>query len=154
MLKINLEGLYQICDDLNKKVSHSFITNIVVVNFSDLLLSFSFYNKEKLLISLNHQNPFLGFVDKGYSPHTVLGGLNDHLRKYIKGTYITNIELINEDRIVKFTLQKTDEFYEKSKLFMILELIPTRTNLIVLDQEEKIIPTVTKTLFYDKPKHI
>ena len=139
MVKINLEGIYQICDDLNKKVSHSFITNIVVVNFSDLLLSFSFYNKEKLLISLNHQNPFLGFVDKGYSPHTVLGGLNDHLRKYIKGAYIESVEVLNDDRILKFNLYKSDEFYEKQSYTMILELIPTINNLILLNSKDEII---------------
>ena len=139
MLKINLEGIYQICDDLNKKVSHSFITNIVVVNFSDLLLSFSFYSKEKLLISLNHQNPFLGFVDKQYSPHTVLGGLNDHLRKYIKGAYIDSVEVVNDDRILKFNLYKSDEFYEKQSYTLILELIPTINNLILLNSNDEII---------------
>ncbi len=139
MLTINLEGIYQICDDLNKNVSHSFITNIVVVNFSDLLLSFSFYSKEKLLISLNHQRPFLGFVDKSYSPHTVLGGLNDHLRKYIKGSYIESVEVLNDDRILKFNLYKSDEFYEKKSYSLILELIPTINNLILLNSNDEII---------------
>ena len=139
MLKINLEGIYKISEDLNKKVAHSFITNITVVNFSDLLLAFSFYNKEKLLISLNHQNPFLGFVDKNYSPHTVLGGLNDNLRKYIKGSYIESVEVLNDDRILKFNLYKSDEFYEKQYYSMILELIPTINNLILLNSKDEII---------------
>ena len=139
MLKINLEGIYKISEDLNKKVAHSFITNITVVNFSDLLLAFSFYNKEKLLISLNHQNPFLGFVDKNYSPHTVLGGLNDNLRKYIKGSYIESVEVLNDDRILKFNLYKSDDFYEKQSYSMILELIPTINNLILLNSNDEII---------------
>ena len=139
MLKINLEGIYRISEDLNKKVAHSFITNITVVNFSDLLLAFSFYNKEKLLISLNHQNPFLGFVDKNYSPHTVIGGLNDHLRKYIKGSYIESVEVLNDDRILKFNLYKSDDFYEKQSYSMILELIPTINNLILLNSKDEII---------------
>ena len=139
MIKLNLEGIYQISEDLNKKVSHNFITNIVVVNFSDLLLSFSFYSKEKLLISLNHQNPFLGFVDKGYSPHTVLGGLNDNLRKYIKGAYIENVQVLNDDRILKFNLYKSDEFFQKQTYTMILELIPTINNLILLNSNGDII---------------
>ena len=139
MLKINLDGIYKISEDLNKKVAHSFITNITVVNFSDLLLAFSFYNKEKLLISLNHQSPFLGFVDKNYSPHTVLGGLNDNLRKYIKGSYIESVEVLNDDRILKFNLYKSDEFYEKQSYSMILELIPTINNLILLNSEDEII---------------
>lgn len=139
MLKINLEGIYKISEDLNKKVAHSFITNITVVNFSDLLLAFSFYNKEKLLISLNHQNPFLGFVDKNYSPHTVMGGLNDNLRKYIKGSYIESVEVLNDDRILKFNLYKSDDFYEKQSYTMILELIPTINNLILLNSNDEII---------------
>ena len=139
MLKLNLEGVYQISSDLNKKVAHSFITNIVVINFSDLLLTFSFYSKEKLLISLNHQNPFLGFVDKDYSPHTVLGGLNDHLRKYIKGAYIESVEVLNDDRILKFNLYKSDEFYQKQSYSLILELIPTINNLILLNSNDEII---------------
>ena len=139
MLRINLEGIYKISDDLNEKVAHSFITNITVVNYSDLLLAFSFYNKEKLLISLNHQNPFLGFVDKNYSPHTVLGGLNDNLRKYIKGAYIESVEVLNDDRVLKFNLYKSDEFYQKQKYSMILELIPTISNLILLNGNNEIL---------------
>lgn len=139
MVRLNLEGIYQISDDLNKKVIHNFITNITVVNSSDLLLAFSFYSKEKLIISLNHQSPFLGFVYKDYSPHTVLGQLNDNLRKYVKGAYIEKVEVINNDRILKFTLYKSNEFYEKESYSLILELIPTINNLILLNDKSEIV---------------
>ena len=139
MPKLNLDGVKVICDDLNKKVKNSFITNITVVNHSDLLLTFSFYNKEKLLISLNHQNPFLGFVNKDYSPHTVLGNLNDNLRKYVKGAYIENCEVLNDDRVIRFKLYKSDEFFEKQTYYLVLEFIPTISNLLFLNEKEEII---------------
>ena len=81
MEKLTLEGIYQIKKDLDKKILNSFITNVVVINSHDILLSFSFYNKEKLLISLNHSSPFLGFIDSDFSSHTVLGQYNDNLRR-------------------------------------------------------------------------
>ena len=139
MPKLNLEGIKQICLDLTDKVKNSFITNITVVNKDDLLLSFSFYNKEKLLISLNHQTPFIGFVDRNYSPHTELGGLNDNLRKYVKGAYINNVEVVNDDRILKMSLYKSDEFFEKKSYSLILEFIPTIANLLFLNDKDEII---------------
>jgi len=67
MEKLNLNGVFQIKEDLDKKIINSFITNVVVINSHDILLSFSFYNKEKLLISLNHSSPFLGFVNSDFN---------------------------------------------------------------------------------------
>ena len=139
MEKLNLEGVFQIKEDLDKKILNSFITNVVVINSHDILLSFSFYNKEKLLISLNHSNPFLGFVSPDFSSHTVLGQYNDNLRKYLKSSYIVNIEILNNDRVLKFTLHKSNEFYEKETYYLVLELIPTISNLIFLDNKENII---------------
>lgn len=139
MEKLNLEGIFQIKDDLDKKILNSFITNVVVVNSYDILLTFSFYNKEKLLISLNHSSPFLGFVPMDFNSHTVLGQLNDNLRKYLKGSYIVSIEVLNSDRVLKFTLHKSNEFYEKETYYLVLELIPTISNLIFLDSKENII---------------
>lgn len=139
MEKLNLKGVYQLKADLDKKILNNFITNVVVVNSHDILLTFSFYNKEKLLISLNHSNPFLGFVSTDFNSHTVLGQLNDNLRKYLKGSYVVNIDILNNDRVMKFTLHKANEFYEKETYYLVLELIPTISNLIFLDNKENII---------------
>ena len=137
MRKLNLEGIYQIKEDISKRILNNFITNIVVINSSDIVLSFSFV-REKLLISLNHQNPFLGFIDN-ITSHTVLGQYNDNLRHYLKGAYLINVEVLNDDRILKFTLHKSDEFYEKETYYLILELIPTISNLILLNEKEEIV---------------
>lgn len=139
MEKLNLDGIFQIKEDLDKKILNSFITNVVVVNSHDILLTFSFYNKEKLLISLNHSSPFLGFVPTDFNAHTVLGQLNDNLRKYLKGSYIIAIDVLNNDRVLKFTLHKSNDFYEKETYYLVLELIPTISNLIFLDSKENII---------------
>ena len=137
--KLNLKGVSLIVNEIQNKVLNNFISNISVINSSDVLLTFSFYNKEKLLISLNHNSPFVSFIDSSYNSPTSLGGLNENLRKYLKGSYIDEVSQINNDRVIKFSLLKTDEFYQKIRYYLILELIPTVNNLIILDENKNIV---------------
>ena len=137
--KLNLAGVECLVNDINNKVKSNFITNVTIINSSDILLSFSFYNKEKLLISLNHNSPFISFVDSEINSPTTLGNLNENLRKYIRGSYIVDVSQINQDRVIKFTLNKTNEFYEKETYYLVLELIPTINNLIILDHNENVV---------------
>lgn len=132
-MRLNYSLLKEVFNELNDKIINNHFSHVTVINSSDIFMQFSFYTKEKLFISLNHTNPVISLIPKEFNTPTVMGGLSENLRKYIKGTYITKIELVNEDRIIMFTLQKTDEFYEKSILHLIIELIPTRTNLIITD---------------------
>ena len=137
--KLNLKGVSLLVDELNNKILNNFITNVSVVNSSDILLSFSFYNKEKMIICLNHNNPFISLIDSGYNSTTTLGNLNENLRKYLKGSYITEVTQINSDRVIQFSLTKTNEFYQKDVYYLILELIPTVNNLIILDEKKNIV---------------
>ena len=137
--KLNLQGVKEVTNEIKDKVLNNFVTNVSIINSSDILLTFSFYNKEKLLVSLNHNSPFVGFVNSSYNSPTTLGNLNESLRKYLKGSYIIEVEQINSDRVMKFTLSKTDDFYQKETYYLILELIPTVNNLIILDKDEKIV---------------
>lgn len=137
--KLNLRGVKELTQELNNKVIENFISNVSIANSSDIVLTFSFYSKEKLLVSLNHNSPFLSFIDSSYSSSTTLGNLNENLRKYIKGSYITKIEQVNGDRVIKFSLTKTNEFYQKDIYYLIIELIPTINNLIILNDKEEIL---------------
>ena len=138
-ITINQSLLSEIISELKGKITRNHISHISVINSTDILFQFSFYVKEKLLVSLDHHYPVISLVDKSVSSPTIMGGLNENLRKIIKGAFIGEIEILNEDRVVKFTLEKTNDFYDKEKLFLILELIPTRVNLIILNDSNKII---------------
>ena len=138
-VKLNLAGLVKINDELNQKIVTNFISNISLINKNDILLSFSFYNKEKLLISLSHSSPFIAFIDSSINYKTTIGQMNDNLRHYVKGAYIDKVEVLNNDRVLSFSLLKTNEFYQKDRYYLIVELIPTLPNLILLDESKKIV---------------
>ena len=138
-IKLNLSLLKKVVEELKSKITGNHIAHISVINSSDILMQFSFYVKEKLFISLSHQNPIISLINKDFSSPTIMGGLSDNLRKNLKGTFISDISILNNDRILKFVLQKTNDFFEKEDMSLIIELIPTRSNLIILDKHNKII---------------
>lgn len=144
-MKINRSNLKIISKDINEKTNGSYITNIFLLNNSDIVFAFSFYRDEKLLISLNHVSPFVSFISKEIVSPTILNKTNEFLRKEIKDSCIKEVSTFNEDRILKFSLEKRDEFYEKKSFVLLIELIPHRPNMIVLDKDNKVLFATTYT---------
>ena len=129
----------KIIDELKEKIVGCKINNITVINSHDFLCSLSMVKGEKLLISLNHQHPFLSLINVKEVAPTIMGKLNELLRKLLKDAYIVDIDLMNDDRIVCFKMQKANDFYEKVSFNVYLECIPQRANLVFVDADNKIM---------------
>ena len=125
--------------ELKEKIVGCRINNITVINSHDFICSLSMIKEEKLLISLNHQHPFLALINIKKVEPTISGSLNENLRKLLKDAYIVNVSLDNDDRIVHFIIQKANDYYEKVITNLYLECIPQRANLIFVNQEHRII---------------
>ena len=129
----------KIVNELREKVIGCKINNITVINSHDFLCTLSMIKNEKLLISLNHQHPFLSLIRVSEGLPTIMGKLNELLRKLMKDAYIVDIDLVNNDRIVRLVIQKANDLYEKVTSTVYLECIPQRANLVFTDQNQKII---------------
>ena len=129
----------KIISELKDKIVGCKINNITVINSHDFLCTLSMVKQVKLLISLNHQHPFLSLINVNEVAPTIIGKLNELLRKLLKEAYIVDIDLVNDDRIVLFKMQKANDFYEKVSFSLYLECIPQRANLVFVDAEGKII---------------
>ena len=70
---------------------------------------------------------------------TKIGMLNDYMRKEIKDGFLLDVETLNNDRIVKISYNRTNEYFDKEERSIIIELIPHRPNFIVLNEEDKIL---------------
>ena len=128
-----------IVNELREKIIGCKINNITVINSHDFLCTLSMVKNEKLLISLNHQHPFLSLIAIKEAIPTIMGKLNELLRKVLKDAYIVDIDLVNDDRVVRFIVQKANEYYEKVTMQVYFEGIPQRANLVFVDEEEKIL---------------
>ena len=149
-MALNYLELIEISKDINEKIKGNHIATISLINSNDIIFGLSYYRKEKLLISLNHNYPLIGMVDKEITFPTILNKTCDELRKNIKDTIILGVEVINNDRIIQISLQKTDEFYVKHVFFLIFELIPHHPNLLILDEEKHIIYATHYSSLTDK----
>ena len=129
----------RIVEELKKKIVGCRINNITVINSHDFLCTLSMIKEEKLLISLNHQHPFIALVDIKKVEPTITGNLNESLRKYLKDAYIVDISLDHNDRIVHFIIQKANDYYEKVVTHLYLECIPQRANLVFVNSDNHII---------------
>ena len=135
----SVSSFKKIVDELRKKVIGCKINNITVINSHDFLCSLSMNKNEKLLISLNHQHPFLSLIPAGEAIPTIMGKLNELLRKVLKDAYIVDLELVNDDRIIHMIIQKANDYYEKVISHVYLECIPQRANLVFVDENNQII---------------
>ena len=138
-MKMNFSTLQAIVLDAKTKIDNNRINNITLINSRVLLLSFSSFRNEKLLVCLEHQHPFISFCKLEESIPTITGGLSDVLRKELKEAIILDIGLLNNDRIVDIKLCKTNDFFEKEIKHLIFELIPFRSNLILANEKYGII---------------
>ena len=129
----------KIIGELREKIIGCKINNIIVINSHDFLCTLSMIKDEKLLISLNHQHPFLSLIKVNEGMPTIMGKLNELLRKILKDSYIVNVELINNDRLIHFVTQKANDYYEKVTTDIYLECIPQRANLVFVDETGLII---------------
>ena len=125
--------------ELKKKIVGCRINNITVINSHDFLCALSMVKKEKLLISLNHQHPFLSLISVNETSPTITGKLNELLRKLLKEAYIVDINLLNDDRIIVIKMQKANDYYEKVSFTLYLECIPQRANLVFVDANNHIM---------------
>ena len=138
MEKINARDFQTIYSDIKQLIGAK-INQTTVINSRCFLFSFSMIKNEQLFISLEHQKSYISLIGKVDSISTVVCKTNDILRKFIRDSYIVNIEQINNDRIFKFTLQKANELFEKERYILIIECIPQRPNFIITDENNIIL---------------
>lgn len=135
-LKISVVGLRQIVSDLSSKICFNHVANITVINSQDFFISFANYRKEKVLVSLNPQHPFVCLIKINDPCGTRVGQLSDTLRKEFKDGFVTSVELLNDDRVIVFNYHYTNDYYDREERQLILELIPHRPNLIIIRNEK------------------
>ena len=151
-LKITSKDLVSIVNDLKEKIRFNHISNVTIINSYDIFFSFSMYRKEKLFISLNPQHPFICLVPISNPCGTKICMLNDYLRKEVKDSFLLDVQTLNNDRIVKISYNRTNEYFDKEERSIIIEFIPHRPNFIVLNEEDTILfATHTTDITNERP---
>lgn len=120
------------------------------VQYGDDVFFCSLSRSGRLVFSLNNQDPLLYLASSSKEGTSLSSGFSALLRKRISGAEIIDVQLVNRDRIVDFTLRGLNEIFKEEITHLIVELIPTKANLILTD-ENRVILGALRTNYITDP---
>ena len=110
-----------------------------ILQYGKDVFSFRLQKAGVVYIVLDNQNPmlFLGKEDAGKtSLSTTASAL---LRKRLSGAEFAGAELLNDDRVIELRFNTLNDIFEEEPLSLVLELIPTKANMAVLNKNRTIL---------------
>ncbi|MCQ2796603.1 MAG: NFACT family protein [Bacilli bacterium] len=142
-MRLSLLNLKEIIKKYQLTLVNKRIADIVLVN-SRLFLFTLKNEKKRFLVDLDNNNPHIGLILTDYNE---LSLPSEFIAKALmKGTpLITGIELANNDKVIKITTTATDAYYHHNKFYLYIELINAHANMILTDENNKIIVAFYET---------
>lgn len=137
-MRINHTNYQKYIEEIKPLIKHKKIQNITLINNNTLMFHFLDENKICLVISLNVNNPLVYILNKNYFYSSLENKSYLRLKKEIQNTIIKDIKLKSDDNILIIEIIKEDEFKDRI-LKIVVELFPKHPNLLILDEQNKII---------------
>lgn len=110
-----------------------------IIQYAKDVFSFRFARGGRLMMVLDNQNPLLYLVDeeiKGTSLATPASAL---LRKRLNGAEFLGAKVLNDDRVIELAFTAVNDIFVEERLSLVLELIPTKANMALLDVNDKVL---------------
>lgn len=146
-----LDGLviHQIQKELQAIVPAK-INKIQQVSDCEILFTIRSNNKNhKLMISCHSSFSRIHLTSREYKAPEVAYPFVMVLRKHINGAIIKNIKQVGLDRILVFTLESRNELGDIHDIYMYVELMGKYANIILVNDENKIIDALKKIPPYE-----
>lgn len=101
----------------------------------------------KLLINISSSNPRIHFLNENRENPKVPPMFCMLLRKHLAGAVIRNVTTENFERLIKFEVLGYDELGYQTTKYLIIELMGKFSNLVLVDQENRIIDCAKRVDF-------
>jgi len=140
-----LEGLsiHALTEELNLKLTDARVDRIYQHNSYEMTLELRALKVSyKLLLSIHPQFARVQFSDsKRKNPQTP-PAFCQLIRKKLEGAHIIEIKQPKYERLIRFTFVALDELGNPVKLYLMVELMGKNSNLILINQELKILDAI------------
>jgi predicted ribosome quality control (RQC) complex YloA/Tae2 family protein len=141
MLYIDGISLKYLKDEFEESLAGRKVTRIF--QYDKLSLSL-FFGKINLFFSINPQLPICYIRDKKDDAPEKPMAFSLSLRKTLLGSILHQVKQHSSDRILQFTFYKIDELGVRKEYHLILELMGKHSNIILIDNEKKILDLIKK----------
>lgn len=139
---MSIDGRFinKLSKELDSELNNGRIQRISQLSKSDFLFSIRVNNvNQKLYISLSTSLARINLTDRKYNSDYIPGGFCMFLRKHLEGGIINTISQLNHDRIMQIEIQNHNDIGDSVKLYLVMEMFSRYTNLIILNENYKII---------------
>ena len=146
------DGLFikRLALELNEKLNGGRVDNAYGLNKTDYVLDIRVPGKSyNLYMSASYNNPTVFMTQDRFEKPSVASNFTMLLRKYLVGSYITEIKELNDDRIIEINFIKKDELIGSENRKLIIELIGRFSNILLLDDNLKIIDAIKQLSVLD-----
>lgn len=106
--------------------------------YSEDAYVFALSHGGKLVFVLSGGDPYVYISSSFPEGNSFSSSFSMALRKSLSNAFIEKVEAIEGDRILKFTLSAINDVFKSVQFSLIVELIPNRPNLILVNEEGKI----------------
>lgn len=131
------------------------INKIQQVSDTEILLTLRSRNhNHRLLISAHSVYNRINLTNKSYVTPEVPGNFNMVMRKHLDGGIILSMEQVGLDRILDTVIEVRNELGDIHILHMYIELMGKYANVILVDEDHKIIDALKRIPPYENSKRL
>ncbi|MCR5741363.1 MAG: NFACT family protein [Gammaproteobacteria bacterium] len=139
------DGIFigKLAEELNNKLRRGRVDNVFDLNKTDYVLDIRIPGESYYLYtSVSYNNPTIFMTKYKFEKPNMASNFTMLLRKYLVGAYIDSIEQLDGDRVIKISMVKNDDLIGTKNISLIIELIGRFSNLLLLNEDEKIIDAI------------
>lgn len=130
---LNVNDVKNIADILNENILNTYIQKVTQLSKDEYYFVLSKKNSG-IFVSLRAAGPFLMLSKPTDLEYRQEAGSLEKMNYLLASTRIINIEAIKNDRIIKFTLERSTKSLDIEILYVYFELITNHPNIIVCDK--------------------
>lgn len=136
-MSLKVDQLRQLALLLKQELSGSRLSKIIQYDDATFVMANS--GGGRLVFCCDSADPFVYLSPSPFQVTSFASNLSALLRKRLANAIIDTVEIVNDDRVLAFRLTAVNDVYQEERLSLIAELIPTKANLVLLDEENKVL---------------
>jgi predicted ribosome quality control (RQC) complex YloA/Tae2 family protein len=138
-MKITSSDVTLICAYLSRELTSKHLSRPCLYTHNTLFFHTTNNNFHRLTISLDPNNPRVYLSETDINASTLETPFYSSIKKELGNAYVTGITSINDDRLIRISFTIINSVYKEEGRSLVVELLPHHSNLIILDEQDKII---------------
>lgn len=143
-MRVSHESYIKYIDQINSYLKDEEIFAPVLLNYETLLFPIVKDSRKSLVVSLNHKTPLIYLVEDDRFHSSFEDNFYLKLKKILGRVQVNSISLSKKDNIVTLKVASINEFEDSTNYNIFIELIPTKPNIIICDENNQILEVCYK----------